>query len=168
MVWIEAARLVLREVPDAHFLIIGDGDMLEAVAAKAAADGFAERLHLPGRVADVGDWYRVMDVKLLTSEREGIPNAIIEAQHFGVAVVATEVGGIAEAIEEGRTGYTIPGPPGGAGPEPYAARLVEIFRDGEWRKAARQRAPEFVHDKFSLDKIVRQLLDYYGMPPTRP
>ena len=162
LVWIEAARRTLEAVPTAHFVIIGDGDLQEEIAGRAAAGGFADRLHLPGRVSNVGDWYRIMNVKLLTSEREGIPNAIIEAQHFGVPIVATDVGGISESIEEGLTGYVVPGPEGGAGPEPYAEKLTAILLDPSWRLAATARAPDFVHAKFSLDKIVWQLLRRYG------
>ena len=103
-----------------------------------------------------------MDLKLLTSEREGIPNAIIEAQHYGCPIVATDVGGIAEAIEPGHSGFVIPGPPGGAPAEPYAAKVIEIFSDKEWHDRARQRAQDYVHTRFSLDNIVNQLLGIYG------
>jgi glycosyltransferase involved in cell wall biosynthesis len=158
--WIEAARQIREAVPNAHFLIIGDGDMTEEVAAFAFEHGFGEALHLPGRVANVGDWYRAMDLKLMTSEREGIPNAIIEAQHFGVPIVATHVGGIHEAIDPGQTGHVTPGD---NGPEPYAAQVIASLRDSAWHEAAREKAPRFVHDKFSLDTVVERLMHYYGM-----
>lgn len=159
MYWIEAAERILAAHPAAHFLIIGDGDMTEDVANYAETHGFGDRVHLPGRVSNVGDWYRAMDLKLLTSEREGIPNALIEAQHFGVPIVATDVGGIAEAIEPGRTGHVVPGKT----PAEYAAACIKILRDREWHEAAQQRAQDYVHDKFSLDNVVDELLGFYGM-----
>lgn len=158
LLWIEAARLVLRALPDAHFVIIGGGDLTDDVVAQAEIHGFRERLHLPGRVADVGAWYRVMDVMMLTSEREGIPNAIIEAQHFGVPVVATDVGGIAEAIEPGATGHVV----GNATAENFARRVVAILTDPPWRDRARAEAPRFVHERFSLDRVLAQLRACYG------
>ncbi len=158
--WIAAAHRVRQAIPNAHFLIIGDGDMTDEVAAYAASHGFADAVHLPGRVSNVGDWYRAMDLKLMTSEREGIPNAIIEAQHFGVPIVATDVGGIPEAIDPGETGFVAPG---GQGFEPYADRIIALLNDPEWMAAASRKAPAFVHRKFSLDTVLDQLMGYYGV-----
>jgi glycosyltransferase involved in cell wall biosynthesis len=139
-------------------VIVGGGGMTDEVAAHAAAHGFAERLHLPGRVADVGSWYRLMDVTLLTSEREGIPNAVIESQHFGVPVIATDVGGISEAIEPGRTGYVV----ADATAQNFAECVGQVLADKAWREVARTAAPEFVHNRFSLEKVLLQLEGYYG------
>ena len=160
LMWIETAWLVLRELPDAHFVIIGGGDLTDAVIAYAERQGFRARLHMPGRVNDVGSWYRIMDVMLLTSEREGIPNAIIEAQHFGVPVVATDVGGISEAIDLGRTGHAI----SDADPIRFAKAVTDILTDIVWRERARSLAPQFVHDRFSLEGVLSQLAGYYGWP----
>jgi glycosyltransferase involved in cell wall biosynthesis/tetratricopeptide (TPR) repeat protein len=156
--WMETAKLVLAAVPDAHFVIIGGGEMTDEICELASRSGFLSRLHLPGRVAEVGPWYRIMSVKLLTSEREGIPNAIIEAQHFGVPVVATDVGGISEAIDLGVSGYVVKDPTA----EDFAARVIAILSDASWRANARKAAPAFVHDRFSLDKVLSQLAEYYG------
>ncbi len=161
--WIEAARQVREAIPNAHFVIIGDGDMTEEVAAHASRHGFSSAMHLPGRVSNVGDWYRAMDLHLLTSEREGLPNAIIESQHFGVPVVATAVGGVHEAIDIGQTGYVVDGD---NGPTPYAERMIEILLDPAWHERARLKAPKFVHDKFNLDRVVEQLLGFYGISAT--
>lgn len=159
--WVEVARQILAAAPDAHFLIIGDGDMTPDVAAYAQSHGFAARLHLPGRVSNVGDWYRAMDIKLLTSEREGMPNAIIEAQHCGVPVVATDVGGVAEAIRDGETGFVVPGEQ----PASYAAAVIRILRDPGWHASARERARAHVQALFSLDAVVAQLMTLYGLAP---
>ncbi len=156
--WMETAKLILESVPDAHFVIIGGGDMTDEVVEYAQQHGFAERFHLPGRVADVGAWYRVMDVMLHTSEREGIPNAIIECQHFGVPVVATDVGGIPEALDLGKTGYVIKD----ATAENYAAHVVEVLSNERWLSEARAAAPQFVHDRFSLMNVLSQLQGFYG------
>jgi glycosyltransferase involved in cell wall biosynthesis/tetratricopeptide (TPR) repeat protein len=158
LLWMQVAQLVIAAIPEVHFVIIGGGEMTEEITDYAIQHGFGERLHLPGRVADVGAWYRVMDVKLLTSEREGIPNAIIEAQHFGVPVVATDVGGIGEALDPGKTGYVIRD----ASPENFAERVISILSDPDWRERARVLAPEFVHHRFSLDRVLSRLQDYYG------
>lgn len=161
--WIAAARLIALAIPQAHFLIIGDGDMTDLVRERAREYGIEDRLHLPGRVSNVGDWYRTMDVSLLTSEREGIPNAIIEAQHFGVPIVATDVGGIRESIAEGESGYVVPG----NSPDEYAERVIAILLDAPWRERAALLAPGFVHQKFSLERVVDRLMRYYGIGPVQ-
>ena len=97
-IWVEAARLISARSPRVHFVIIGDGPLSGAVAELAAECGLSDRFHLPGRVSNVGDWYRTMDVMLLTSRREGTPNVIIQAQHFGIPSVVTDVGGVAEVV----------------------------------------------------------------------
>ena len=131
--WIEAARQIREAIPNAHFVIIGDGDMTDEVAAYACRHGFSAAMHLPGRVSNVGDWYRAMDLHLLTSEREGLPNALIESQHFGVPIVATAVGGVHEAVDIGQTGYVVDGD---NGPTPYAQKVIEVLRDLAWHKRA--------------------------------
>ena len=158
--WIEAAYNIRQAIPNAQFLIIGDGDLTEAVASFASRRGFRNALHLPGRVINVGDWYRAMDLMLMTSEREGIPNSIIEAQHFGVPIVAPNVGGIAEALEDGRTGHLIPAD---EGPSGYARKVIEVLKNPEWYQSAQLRAQEFVHTKFSLGTVLDKLVQYYGI-----
>jgi glycosyltransferase involved in cell wall biosynthesis len=158
--WIEAARQIREAIPNAHFVIIGDGDMTDEVAAYACRHGFSAAMHLPGRVSNVGDWYRAMDLHLLTSEREGLPNALIESQHFGVPIVATAVGGVHEAVDIGQTGYVVDGD---NGPTPYAQKVIEVLRDLAWHERACVKAPVFVHEKFNLDRVVEQLLGYYGV-----
>ncbi len=159
MLWIEAARHIAEAVPTARFVVIGGGDQTEQVAAYAAAHGFADRLHLIGRVQDVGAYYRIMDVTLLTSEREGVPNAVIEAQHFGVPVVATDVGGIAEAIDPGTTGFAVRGQDAWD----YVERVCWIARKPEWRAAAAVAAPGFVGGRYSLANVVAELMELYGL-----
>jgi glycosyltransferase involved in cell wall biosynthesis len=163
MMWIEAARQIAKQIPEAHFVIIGGGEMTKSVRDFADSCGLTSRLHLPGQVLDVGAWYRIMDVMLLTSEREGIPNAILEAQHFGIPVVATDVGGIREAIELGVTGYVV----SGRDAQEYADRVISVIKDDSWVSQARRRAPEFVHQRFQLTETLDQLLGFYGIGQKR-
>ena len=165
MLWIEVARRVAEACPAAHFLIIGDGEMRAEVVAHAERHGFAERLHLPGRVSDVGNWFRAMDLQLLTSEREGLPNVLIEAQHVGVPAVSADVGGAGETIEPGVTGILVPPD---AGAEAFADAVLSAIRDPAWHAAARARAPVFVHETFDADRVVDQIMELYGIDARRP
>lgn len=155
MLWIETASLVAASCPHAHFVILGDGAMARQMRDFAQAHGFAGRLHMPGFVANVGEWLRVIDVNLLTSDREGLPNVLIEGQHFGVPAVSSDVGGAFETIEPGLTGHLVP-VHSGAGA--FADAILRIAADPAWREAARLRAPAFVHAKFGIERTVEELL----------
>ena len=157
MLWMETASLILRTMPGVHFVIAGDGSMTDAMLSYAKNHGFADRLHMLGRISDVGNFFRMLDVNLLTSEREGLPNVLIEGQHFGVPVVASDVGGANETVEHGITGYLIPA---NADANIFAEAVLGILRDHDWRARARARAPIFVHSKFNARKSVEELLTY--------
>ncbi len=161
MLWIETAAKVLAALPNAHFIIAGDFvDYGDDVQAYARAHGFADRLHMPGAVVAVGDWYRAMDLVLLTSDREGLPNVLIEAQHFGLPVVSSDVGGAPETFEDGVTGFLVPPH---AGADAFAARVVQALSDNAWRARAAARGPAFVHQAFGTQQALDRLIALYRL-----
>jgi glycosyltransferase involved in cell wall biosynthesis len=91
--WIEAAAHVADKLPDARFLMVGGGAQWEAARAQVASLGLSDRFHFPGKVRNVGDYLACMDVFMLTSKVEGLPNSLVEAQLAGVPVITTDVGG---------------------------------------------------------------------------
>jgi glycosyltransferase involved in cell wall biosynthesis/tetratricopeptide (TPR) repeat protein len=160
MLWIETASLVAKSHPNAHFVILGDGQMRDEMHGFAVAAGFADRLHMPGFVSNVADWLRVIDLVLLTSEREGLPNVLIEGQHFGVPAVTADVGGAFETIESGVTGHLVPA---AAGASEFAKFIDKAIVDEEWRKTARDRAPAFAHAKFGVERTIGELFACLGI-----
>jgi glycosyltransferase involved in cell wall biosynthesis len=96
------AREVCATVPDARFLVCGEGDLLPATVAQATADRL-DVTFIPWR-ADVEVLYAAADLVLLTSDNEGMPVCLIEAGLCGRPVVATDVGGVAEVVAHGETG----------------------------------------------------------------
>jgi len=160
MLWMAVAGEIAKMLPDAHFVVIGDGAMKDEMRHDASARGFSDRLHMPGVVANVGDWYRVMDLNLLTSEREGLGNVLVEGQHFGVPVLAADVGGVGEAIDPGLTGYLVPPE---AEPRAISQAAIRIWNASDWRGAARVAAPKFVHENFSMERAIDRLVACYGL-----
>jgi glycosyltransferase involved in cell wall biosynthesis len=158
MLWLDIARQVVEQFPKVHLLIIGDGDMKAEMLDYAAAHGFADRLHLPGAQQDVASWYRAMDLSLLTSEREGLPNTLIESQHFGVPVVSADVGGAAETMIAGKTGLLVAP---NAGSEPFAAAIAGAITDEAWYANAVEEGQRFVHERFGPEHTVQRLLKYF-------
>ena len=133
--FLRAAALVHKEIPEARFVIIGDGPRragLETLARELSLDASVRFL---GTRADVPELLALADVMLLTSHMEANPVSILEAMAAEKPVVATRVGSVETAVLDGQTGYLVA--PGAA--EELAGRVVELLRDRP-RAAAMGRA----------------------------
>lgn len=158
MLWLEAAREIARRSRDTHFLLIGEGPMRGEMEDFVRAAGLAGRLHLPGARGDVATPLSAMDVFLLTSEFEGTPNVVLEAQWLGLPVVATDAGGTREAIAEGETGWCCP-----AESATIAGRVSALLADAAARERARQAGPCFIDERFGMAQMIGQTLALYGL-----
>lgn len=103
--FVRVAAKTLEEVPDAHFLQVGDGELKDAVLEAARRLGIEKSFHLLGWRRDVGDIIRASDVMVLTSLWEGLPRVLPQAMAAGKPVVATAVDGTPEAIRDGVNGF---------------------------------------------------------------
>lgn len=99
-----------RSVGDLHFVAVGSGDGGSWLRAEAERAGLLDRVRLVGALPPEGvaRVLRASDVFLFASEREGMPNAVLEAMASGLPVVAMQVGGIAEVISDGENGILVP------------------------------------------------------------
>jgi glycosyltransferase involved in cell wall biosynthesis len=105
---IRAFKRVLAE-HDARLLILGTGELFEATAAVARAEGVADKVLMPGVVLNPTPYYRSSDLFVLSSDYEGFGNVIIEALACGVPVVSTNCrSGPSEILEHGRYGRLVP------------------------------------------------------------
>ena len=105
--WIRFAARYLKAHPQARIVMVGGGRLLEGAQQLAKDLGIAEQILFTGRSERVGYWMAQMDVLLLLSRYEGLPNVLIEAQYMGVRVVTTPAGGAAECLLHGTTGYVL-------------------------------------------------------------
>jgi glycosyltransferase involved in cell wall biosynthesis len=140
------------------FLMVGDGPLRQEVRHQAQRLGIDSSLLLPGHQKDSMAAMAAMDVFLLTSRLEGLPNVLIEAQALGIPVVTTDTGGARETILEGVTGYAV---------YPHAAKLlakvvIKILDDEQFRQQAREKAPPFISNKFGCERMIHDTLRAYG------
>jgi glycosyltransferase involved in cell wall biosynthesis/Flp pilus assembly protein TadD len=159
LLWVEAAAEIARKQPRAHFVICGDGPMRGEMSNLAARLGIAGRLHLPGPQDEIGTWYLGMDVMMLASRHEGLPNVLLEAQSLGLPVVAPDVGGVGETLWPGVTGWAVRDADAGT----LAERTLFCLADTAWAKRARGEAPTFVRRYFGTEPMLRRTLEVYGL-----
>jgi glycosyltransferase involved in cell wall biosynthesis len=143
--FLRAARRVRSEVPEAAFVLAGEGELEASLRALASELGIADAVFFTGRCARVGELLAVSDVCVLSSAAEGFSNAILEYMAAGRPVVATDVGGAREAIVEGETGHLVPA----GDDERMAARIRELLRDPERARAMGERGRRRVVQQFS-------------------
>ena len=159
MLWVRTAARVARARPDVIFLLIGTGRMHAKLMKLATKLGIADRLFLPGTEKNIAPAYAAMDVFLLPSRFEGLPNVVIEAQALGIPVVATDAGGTGDAVLDRHTGWIET--------SRHASRLAErvlfVLDDTAWAANARQRGPVFVSQRFGIERMIEETFDVYGM-----
>lgn len=106
--FVEAMAEIVRSVPGARGLIVGDGPDEGRLRARVAALGLQGVIHFTGYRRDMPRIYPAIDLLVLPSRSEGLPNAVLEAMSHGRPVIATRVGGLPEVIEDGVTGVLVP------------------------------------------------------------
>ena len=154
---IDAAARVLRVHPHAHFVLIGEGELRDALARQAKDLGIENRVHFMGHRKDAGSLVAGFDVAVLASLHEGLPNTVLEAMAAGVPVVATAVGGVTEIIEDGKTGYLVRP----ANPDAMAERLKYMLEHGRLRQEIALRGQRSVRDRFGIEYMVKSVQDLY-------
>lgn len=150
---------MLQSQPGAEQLkiwMLGDGPLrpeLEAAAARLPMPG---NIKFFGKCDDVERYLAAADIFVLPSTKEGFSNALVEAMASGLACIASDVGGNAEAIETGRDGLIIP---------PRAPRALEQSLETLWRNAPdRQKMSQAASERaklFDLDSMVKQVEEFY-------
>jgi len=140
-----------------HAALVGDGPERAALEARARVLGLGDRVRFLGERPDVEALLPAMDVFVLSSREEGIPNALLEAMAAGRPAIATAVGGTPEVLRDGVTGWIVPA----GAPEPLARALEEAMTQPEEaarRGAAARRAAQ---ESMSIEAMVRRHEAFY-------
>ena len=158
---IDAARRVCDEADRVKFLLIGEdrkGKVIRERTEEQVADlGLADKVKLLGFREDVAALLRIMDVFVLASISEGLPLSVVEAQAAGAPVVATNVGGLAEIVSEGKSGFLVP--PGDAAA--LAERILALVRDPRLRERISAEGRRSAMEKFSMATMITRYQDLY-------
>lgn len=156
--WLEVAAALSRQFPTLRLLLIGEGPLRAELEGLARDLGIGERTFFAGRRAPVEPWIAAMDTMLLSSDVEGLPNVLIEAQALGVPVVTTDAGGSREAVRDGVTGCVV----AESSPAALVAACARYLASPDSRARARARGPAFVAETFGLDRMIGETLTVLG------
>ena len=152
--FLSVAREVRRAVPNARFVVCGDGDLHYEL--ETAVD-LSQSMRLLGWRADVETVYAASDLVLLTSDNEGMPVSLIEAGLAGVPTVATNVGSVAEVVQHGDTGFLTP-----PDVQDLSRHVVELLLDDRLRHRMGQQARSWTTQRFGAERLVQDTHDLYA------
>lgn len=154
---VDAAAIVVRAVPDARFVICGEGELRHALEEQIKRKHLERHVFLAGFRANVLELLKGFDLFALSSLQEGLCTSLIDAMAASKAAVATRVGGVPEVVADRETGYLVPP----RDHEALADRIIALLKDEPRRtdmgKAALRRAQEL----FTIDRMVDGTLATY-------
>lgn len=155
----EAFEALASEQPDLWLAAVGAGPLRDLLQSRAQAAGVGHRVFLPGALPHdrVPGWVQAADLFVLPSHNEGLPNVALEAMATGIPVVSTRIGGIPEAVADGRTGQLIP-----VGDVPALRQaLGTLIRDEGRRRAMGRAGLNRVREAFTWERSAASLLAVY-------
>lgn len=156
--WLEVAARVAARIPGARFVLVGEGALEAPLRARAAELGLTDAVHFAGFRRDLPAIYRSLDLHLMTSLTEGLPNTLLEAMAMGVPTVSTDVGGIAEIVRDGYNGLLLPA----RDVDGLTGGVLGLLEDPARRDALRRAGRETIEREFSFAARMRKIEDYYS------
>ncbi len=156
---IDALEILRQHGVPAHLVLLGDGPTRPEIERRIAERGLAEDVTLAGQRLDVEHWIPHFQVGLLTSTPlgEGVSNALLESMALGKPVVASDIGGNRELVEEGVVGFRVPL----QDPAAVAERIETLYRDDSLRRKLGENAARHVEKRFTRDKMIEHAVDLY-------
>jgi glycosyltransferase involved in cell wall biosynthesis len=152
-----AARAVLAQRPEIHFIIAGSGHLQDELREQAIRLGIDSQIHFLGAQPDIEKIFRLMNLFVSSSLWEGLPTTILEALAAGIPVVATQVSGTVEMVEHEQTGLLVaPGDPLG-----LAEAILHALAKPELMKEMAARGRDSVHRRFDIQTVAEQHLSLY-------
>src|SRR5687767_3367468 len=154
---IDAAALVVRDVPDVRFVILGEGDLRQALERHIKELHLDKHVVLPGFRADILSFIQSFDLFVMSSLFEGLGTSLLDAMALSKAIVASDTGGIPEAVAHGETGLLVP--PRDA--RELATAIVRLLKDPARREKMGRAGLERVKRLFSAEQMVEKTLGVY-------
>ena len=155
--FIDTAALLAGRYPQVRFIAHGGGVLLGEMRSYVDGLGLPEVIWLPGLTDDAWSSLAAMDIFMLTSRMEGLPNVLVEAQASGLPIVCTGVGGMMETFVEGKTGFAVPA----ATPEALAEAVGRFIENEPLRLRMSEEAWRFARDGFGREAMLAKTIRAY-------
>ena len=155
---IEAAHIVVQKLPDVRFVILGEGELREALERLIKEYRLEKHVLLPGFRTDVLGCLKSFDLFVMSSVTEGLGTSLLDAMACSRPIVATEAGGIPEVVDHGVTGLLVP-------PRDHAAMadaIVALISDQSRRRQMGDAGFARVNDRFTVERMVAATAAVYA------
>jgi glycosyltransferase involved in cell wall biosynthesis len=157
-VFLQAFEEVVRTVPQARAVLVGEGQELKRLRASVRTAGLDSRITFAGYQEDMSSVYAALDLVVIPSLSEGLPNVLLEAFLHGKAVIATKVGGIPEVMQDGLSKFLVPAGDSKA----MAEAIVQVLRDPLLRTELGEAGARRVREAFSPSQRTKRITDLYN------
>jgi glycosyltransferase involved in cell wall biosynthesis len=154
---VEAAALVLREVPDARFVIAGEGELRASLEQQIRHLGLEKHVFLLGFRTDVLSLLKAFDIFAMSSVTEGLGTSLLDAMACAKPIVATSAGGIPEVVQDGRTGLLV----APRDHQAMARAILTLLKDEPLRRRLGETGAALVRANFSAERMVEETLRVY-------
>ena len=161
---VEAARVVLPQVPDARFVIAGEGELRPALERQIKDHHLEKHVLLAGFRPDVLSLHKAFDIFVMSSVTEGLGTSLLDAMAAGKPVVATDTGGIPEVVIHGQTGLLVPP----RDHEALAQAIVTLLKNDTLRRTMGEAGRTRARTMFSADRMVQDTLRVYERVAMHP
>ena len=161
---IEAAALVVRQVPDARFVIAGEGELRPVLERAIKEHRLEKHVLLAGFRPDVLSVHKAFDIFVMSSVTEGLGTSLLDAMAASKPIVATTAGGIPEVVVDGETGFLV----APRDHEAMAAALVRLLKDASLGRRMGAAGLERARKKFSAERMVAETLRVYRRVAKHP
>jgi glycosyltransferase involved in cell wall biosynthesis len=161
---IEAAHLVVQQVPDARFVILGEGELREHLERLVREHHLEKHVLLPGFRTDVVGCIKGFDFFVMSSVTEGLGTSLLDAMACRKAIVGTKAGGIPEVVDEERTGVLVEPRDSHA----LAAAILRLVKDGTLRQSMADAGYARVRQRFTVERMVAETAALYERLAGRP
>lgn len=161
---IEAAALVVRKVPDARFVIAGEGELRQSLERQIKEHRLEKHVLLAGFRPDVLSLHKAFDIFVMSSITEGLGTSLLDAMASAKPIVATATGGIPEVVDDGVTGLLVPPRDDRA----MADAIVRLLKDNDLRQRMGLAGLKRARERFSAERMLKETLRVYQRVAMKP